>query len=299
MSAILKRKWNWKVVSQNNGTFTPDAYLFVWDNINDTTIINEQTDASGEMTASITEAVYTIDNINDVSIDAKTPHVISCCKYGLVPKGLNIAFLADRLDTFFLEDNSAIDELDVTVVQDYTGINIDHSEKTITITEDHSIWELYDYCQFNMTQFPQKIIPNGVLTTLNKSDYMLGYDLIIDDTTLSGSGFIDMHDNELFLLNGAGAAQRVLDKNGILVGFSLSGLKENTEIRIYKEDDMTELAGLEDSGTSYTYNYNWTEDIDTIIVIHNIDYDTIRLNVSLTMDNTTLPIQQRFDRNKI
>jgi len=83
----------------------------------------------------------------------------------------------------------------------------------------------------------------------------------------------------------------------VTVAFSLSGLQPNSEVRIYQSSDMTELAGIEDSSTSFGYNYEWSADIPVIVAIFNVKYDPIRFETTLTSSDTTIPIQQIFDRN--
>ena len=79
--------------------------------------------------------------------------------------------------------------------------------------------------------------------------------------------------------------------------FTLTGLIDNTEVRIYTSDLATELYGIENSsGGSVIYNYSGTYS-DVVVVINNVDYEPIRLIVDLGSTNSTIPIQQRFDRN--
>jgi len=79
--------------------------------------------------------------------------------------------------------------------------------------------------------------------------------------------------------------------------FKLTGLKENTEIRLIRKTDRFEIDGIENSGTEYEYQYNYTGDIEIYVHIHNLQYEFIRLESILTSTNTTIPIQQNFDRN--
>lgn len=83
----------------------------------------------------------------------------------------------------------------------------------------------------------------------------------------------------------------------ITASFTLTGLVDNTEVRIYDSTLSTELYGIEDtSGGSTSYVYSTTV-TDAVVMIHNIAYETIRLVVQLDGENASIPIQQRFDRN--
>lgn len=80
------------------------------------------------------------------------------------------------------------------------------------------------------------------------------------------------------------------------VSFELTGLVPNSEVRIYRSSDMSEIAGVEDSTTSFSYTYEYTSDIPVYVVIHNVGYEYININTTLTASSTSIPIQQRFDR---
>lgn len=79
--------------------------------------------------------------------------------------------------------------------------------------------------------------------------------------------------------------------------FTLTGLVSNTEVRIYDDSDDSELAGTESSGTSFTYQYIYSGDVTTYVVIFHLDYKEIRL-VNLTLSNAdqSIPVQQQIDR---
>jgi hypothetical protein len=77
---------------------------------------------------------------------------------------------------------------------------------------------------------------------------------------------------------------------------TLTGLKPNTEVRIYAAGTTTELAGVEDSGTTFTWGFSTVQNVD--IAIHNLQYEYIRFeDFVLPNSDITVPVQQRPDRN--
>lgn len=81
------------------------------------------------------------------------------------------------------------------------------------------------------------------------------------------------------------------------VALTLTGLKVNTEVRIYTAGTTTELDGVENSGTSFTYNYTYVPATTVDIVIHHVDYEYIKLeDVLLGSGDASIPIQQVSDR---
>lgn len=81
-----------------------------------------------------------------------------------------------------------------------------------------------------------------------------------------------------------------------IVSFVLTDLQPNTEVRLLKASDLSEIAGVENSGTSFSYQYTYSSDIAAIAIIHNLQYQPIRLEITLGAQNQSLPIQQQVDR---
>ena len=75
---------------------------------------------------------------------------------------------------------------------------------------------------------------------------------------------------------------------------TLTGLKTNTEVRIYEAGTTTEIDGVENSGTTFATT---TSASSVDIVVHALGYEYQKLNAVDTSQNLTLPISQRADRN--
>jgi len=76
---------------------------------------------------------------------------------------------------------------------------------------------------------------------------------------------------------------------------TLTGLQNNTEVRIYQAGTQTEVAGQENVTTGTFSASVQVTSVD--IVIHAINYQNIRLESVDTTSDVSLPITQRFDRN--
>ena len=108
--------------------------------------------------------------------------------------------------------------------------------------------------------------------------------------------------------------------------FALTGMKDGTEVRIFKTADSSAIAGIEDMtggvGTSpdngdgtvtitgstdnNTFTFSWVyqdaptsgSDVPIFIAILNNEYEYISLTgLSLENSDSSIPVQQRFDRN--
>jgi hypothetical protein len=79
---------------------------------------------------------------------------------------------------------------------------------------------------------------------------------------------------------------------------TLTGLVANSEVRIYAHGTTTELTGVENSGTTFSYQYAYAASTYVDIVIHKADYKYYRVdNYLLGSGDASLPIAQIFDRN--
>lgn len=79
-----------------------------------------------------------------------------------------------------------------------------------------------------------------------------------------------------------------------LTSFSLVGLQPNSEVRVYEAGTITEIDGVENSGTSFDTTIS-VSSVD--LVIFNTQYQPIRITGIDTSVDVALPISQIFDRN--
>lgn len=85
--------------------------------------------------------------------------------------------------------------------------------------------------------------------------------------------------------------------DSIATSLVMTGLQSGSEIRIYRSSDGFELGGTESSGTSFTYNYTWEQDVNVDVVIHHINYEYIKIpNLTLISSGISIPVQQKQDR---
>jgi hypothetical protein len=78
---------------------------------------------------------------------------------------------------------------------------------------------------------------------------------------------------------------------------TLDGIVATSEVRIIDPSDNSELDGIESSGTTFAYNYNYSPATTIHIVVLHIDYVFKRDAYLLLDENRTIPIQQVTDRN--
>jgi hypothetical protein len=98
--------------------------------------------------------------------------------------------------------------------------------------------------------------------------------------------------------------------------FEISNIIDNTEVRILKQSDLSELAGAEIVGSSpsgvsnatlgtdldnagrftLSYEYDYTVDIPVFVVIYNTEYKALRIPYILKGADSVLQAAQQLDR---
>ena len=122
---------------------------------------------------------------------------------------------------------------------------------------------------------------------------MADWNIVVDGATYTGDITTT---GTITLLNGGLIVGTATDSVGTTTvsTLTLTGLQSNSEVRVFNAGTTTELAGVENSGTTFTANIS-ASSVD--IVIHSLGYEYQKIEGADTSSNLTLPIQQRVDRN--
>jgi len=81
----------------------------------------------------------------------------------------------------------------------------------------------------------------------------------------------------------------------VTVTETLTGLIPNSEVRLFRQSDGFELAGIENSASTFAYTYTYSANIPARFVIILPGYELIDFPVTLTATSSSIPIQQRID----
>lgn len=78
---------------------------------------------------------------------------------------------------------------------------------------------------------------------------------------------------------------------------NITGLQANSEVRIYNAGTTTELTGIENSSTSFSWEYDYNVYTAVDIVIHALGYKYLRYDsIAINQSGVTLPVSQQIDR---
>lgn len=187
-----------------------------------------------------------------------TPHVITISKYGYQRVTLTQTVAAPIKIAQRMLADAHITATEATAGA-YTGIAIDQPLGTITITEAHTLDELYDYVQWWASRDAnlKHAIP---LTTSDGITYSLDYDLVIDGCTLTGIGNIAMPSNALTLLSSGSSTAGITHAAGALTTISVTGYAVGARLQVYDTVDAVEIYNDIPAGATLTLVQGWSAD---------------------------------------
>ena len=246
-----------------------------------------------------TSSSGTVDAINAVFFDRpdgalstnKAPFDIRVRLYGYVYVGIQSAVSEPIKQELRLNTNTNLVSTEAQAAA-ITGISLNFSTETVTITQNTTSQQLYDYYQYQLAQTANMVYGEDLVrtgTAFNLDDW----DMVVDGAEYTGdittTGTITLQNSGLII----GTATDSVGTTTVTV-LNLTGLQTNSEVRVFNAGTTTEIAGVENSGTSFTANIS-ANSVD--IVIHSLGFEYQKISSADTTSNLTLPIQQRVDRN--
>lgn len=269
------------------GTGLTGAKLAVYDT-NGTLQTSIQTSTAGVVDEILAEFYTWIDN--SPSTD-KSPFDIRIRKYGYQYQGFQSSVSEPIKQEIRLATNTGLVSTEGQAAA-ITGISLNFSTETVTITSNHNTQSLYDYYQYQLAQTANMQYGEDLIRTGDAFD-IDDWDIVIDGATYTGD--ITTTGTATFL-NSAILIGSITDSGGTTTRtqLNLTGLQSNSEVRIYQAGTSTEIDGVENSGTSFSTT---TTESSIDLVIFNTQYQPVRILSVDTSGDVTLPIQQIFDRN--
>lgn len=250
-------------VNDNSSTAIQSANVFIKDSLN-TVIGNFSSNSSGDIAQQTLLRQYlnfdtsisdTYFNIKQQSVN---PYLVRVRKYGYYFQDLSKTVSGQSSDVAVLQINTNVSTSEATALA-YTGISINTSTQKLTISSNHTIQEVYDYCQAWLAQ-SSNIATDEFLTTSNGQAFTLGYDLEINNAILSGSGNISMPSKTLTFVGTGSTTLIVVDSTGTKVNISVSGYTLGSRIQIYNLTNSSEIYNAIPSNTNLSVPVTWIAD---------------------------------------
>lgn len=172
----------------------------------------------------------------------------------------------------YVTSNPVIQQTTEATVAAYTGIAINHSTSTITITSNHTIREIYDYIYYNLSQTANLTKAEWFLSD-DALNYSSSYNMVLNNCAITGIGNLSMPTSSLTLIGTTSSTVLITYSTGVYTSINVSGLVNGSRLQIYNVTTSTEVYnGV--PGTSYSVNKNWTSD------------ETIRIRAAYTSGAT-------------
>jgi len=264
------------------------------------------TDVNGDFTSQVLEAAVYNTDVNAganlaPAIDDRTEsgHKITFKGYKYGYSLFDIQFQGNRIvaaeATQPVIADANITESNKATVDAYT--EIDTPVKFYDRSASHLEDNLGTYLDFIVTRSGNQIDAGSYNVTIDATASS-AFDITGNLITIKASTFIGdiTTTGTITLQNGGTFVGTFTDTAGTttVTQLTLTGLKANSEVRIYEAGTTTEIDGVENSGTTFATT---TSASSVDIVVHALGYEYQRLNAVDTSQNLTLPISQRLDRN--
>jgi hypothetical protein len=212
-------------------------------------------DALRTSSSGTVDEIVTVFNqyVNSAPSSNKAPFNIRIRKYGCVYLGIQSAVSEPIKQEVRLVVNSQRVDTGANAAA-ITGINLNFTTETVTITSDNNTQKLYDYYQYQIAQdaqlqYGEDLIRTGI--SFNLDDW----DMVVDGCTYTGdattTGLITLSNGGVF--NGTRT-----DTNGTVYPdqpIGITNISAGSRMRIYNVTTGVETVNTVVSGTSYTSSY--------------------------------------------
>jgi len=172
----------------------------IWDK-DDSIVTNATTNASGVLATQTLNYGY-YHQTGGIMPVMKTPHEMRIYKYGkkMLSSKSSIEAKTNWALTMYADDH--ITQTAETTVAAYTGITINHTTETITISEDHTLDEIYDYCQYDMIAATKQI--DQTMHTADGVNFVSEYSFVVNTgiTVTATDQKLSMVSGETYTLTG-------------------------------------------------------------------------------------------------
>jgi len=225
-------------------------------------------------------------------------------KYGkrafTIQKDLYETSLEYFMDITDLPTNPYITETVEATVAAYAGISINHITQTITVSTAHTIYDLYDYCQYNWLQ---NFSYDQFFSTIDGITYTSTYSIVIDSAAVTGEGkILSALTNTITLSNGGSFSGKIIDSTGTRVSITLANIVIGSRYWIAEAANPSNVlaTGVSSANPQILSGFLVTESMIITVRVRNNSpgstrYLPFEVNSNLTTDGAYVYISQVQD----
>jgi hypothetical protein len=253
------------VLDQATQTAITSGRIYI-ENLAGTEVHNEALDGSGQVGELILRAGQYRRATGNTRTD-ETPHTIKVRCYGYLFQEFPVDIDARTVTNLSQIENNFVVANESTAGA-YTGITVNGSAETITVSSNHTLQEVYDYCNWWAAQSANMQYDMPMITSDGVNFLMVsGWDFVVSSTyTVTAEG-------QTLTLSGGGSFTISGDFTGLItdgtnsrVPITLTGVADGSRYRIEETSGGSLIANGTQSGTG---------DITV--------YDTITANLGITV----------------
>jgi hypothetical protein len=243
---------------------------------------------------------YAVYKINSTTYSG---HYVKVRKYGYLTSSgtrtVNGVAISDSIT--LTTDNFATDSFGT--VSGMTGISLDYSGKVVTVSENHSLSEIYEYIKYS-DSLTANMDEVDTISTSDGTNFILttnwGID-IADGVAVTATGKkLVMSGTGTYNLNSSGQFVGIMaDATKTRVPVTLTGLIVGSRCFIEKQSTGTVILNQEAGGSSITTYYELTTDTDVYIRVRKSSIGTkyvpYELSGTITVSGLSVTINQIVD----
>ena len=235
----------------------------------DTFTMTDSTDTWEKYTLSVTNTSG-IDGNFTITFSAQSTNTSALCYFSGIPSIPFVTYVDHYGYTYAPTSVTRTVDPIITVATEatvaaYTGITI--AAGTITLTSNHTIREIYDYCQ-------EYRVANQVAPFFTSGDginFANTYNLTLNGGNLTGTGVINMPTKTFTRTASETSSITINHSAGSFTTISVIGLVANSRIRIHNDTDNIELYNAVVAGTSVSFNVAYTAEKTIELRVTNVN----------------------------
>ena len=231
-----------------------------------------------------------------VWIDPQVKSCLTTTNFYLQPLKYTPAWIYGDVNLSLTADSQLWDITvsDPAVVGAYTGISINYSTQTVTLSASHTIQELYDYAQYDLCQTANYGYTQW-FKTLDGINFTSIYNIVLNTgVALTGGGTINVGALSFTKTGSATYDGIIITSTNRVVHVQLIGTVSGSSYYIAKVSDGTVLiSGTASGDTNDLYTY--AADVPVVVKVRKSDYIPVSYNGTITSAGLSLNVSQAVD----
>lgn len=224
------------------GTAISGARITLWDNVN-TQVFNITSDAQGDITEQIITIAQYVGTNTPPTPPTKTgynPHLMKEYAYGYYMVSTTTTITDKVEESKVMVADPFITEATEATVAAYTGITINYTTEEVTISSNHTMNEIYDYCNYHIAANPQRTL-DTIISTTDGRTFDLDFDFIVNTgvTVTAPNQTLSIGNSKNWTLSGTA------EFTGVLI--------DSTQNRVWQKFTVKDEAQLPVSGARIYY----------------------------------------------